>query len=204
LREQFLSFALQSAFQKFHFYTFKGLESAEHAKQLVDYLTLEIKREKPRYNAKSEYIFVISNHGFSGWHIHLILNNPLLIPTHAHIEPVRNLKAACLYLVKNLESSRYADYGKARRYTASALLNKQKKKTAYKTRLRLFKIRTRKALADVVTRVITEMVKVIVVHRRVQCVQCSDKPCKPIADTASTPVERPPPRAALKKLVIMS
>lgn len=194
LREQFLSFARQSANQQYHFYTFKGFDSASSASDYLTYLKYQIKRAKPRYNAKSEYIFAIAKHNHSSWHIHLILNNPLLLPVHAHIEPVRDLKAAVLYLVKNLVMSQRQDYGSVRRYGGSSLLNKQSAKKAFKTRLRLFKLATRKVLAAVVVNAIIGMTSSVKVLRRVTCIRCVKSSCKPIPRNSATPVERPPPK----------
>lgn len=194
LREQAASFARLAANQQFYFYTFKGFESVESASRYTLLLRAEIKRANRRYNAKKHYFFAIANHNHSGWHIHLIYNGELLLPMLAHIEPVKDLKAACQYLITNLERSRFEDYARTRRYGASSLLNTQNQKQAFKTRLRLFRYRTQIRLA----------VKVIVALSSFgskdsnQCLRVSNSAVtmhrRPSINDHQPLVERPPPK----------
>lgn len=142
LREQSLQFARGAAFDQFYFYTFIGFKSVDEAHAYSVMLRAEIKRLKARYNAKKHYFFVMAKHNHSEWHIHLILNRDDLSPCFCHVEPVRDMKIACLYLVKNLEKSRAQNYGGFRRYGASSLLNSNNRKKAYKNRLRLWRTAT--------------------------------------------------------------
>lgn len=142
LREQSVNFARLLAGQLTYFTTVKGLNSIESALELLKGDRSKIKGYNARYNAKKEYFFAISKHGRSDWHIHIISNFDPHIPG-AHIEVVRNLRAACLYLVDNLSWSLNQNYGHRRRYGATSLLYKQSLKEWYKTRIRLWKAKTR-------------------------------------------------------------
>lgn len=146
LREQALNFARLLANQETYFTTIKGLDAIQIALDRLRSYTPIKNANRPRYNAKKEYFFVIAKHGYSEWHIHIISNFALDIEG-SHVEKVRSRKDVCLYLVKNLEMSRSQDYGSMRRYGGSSLLNKQNFKKWYIIRIRLFKLRTRFRLA---------------------------------------------------------
>lgn len=145
LREQAVSFARELTFCPTWFLTFKGFENAPQADDFIKYLIQSEKSRKSPHKAKFEYFYVISNHNFSGWHIHLLVNRKL----HGHAaycQPVGNLKFSCLYLVKNLIRSANADYGRVRRYGASRLLYRQSMKKAFKNRLRYKRLIVRLSL----------------------------------------------------------
>lgn len=185
--------------------TLKGAHDAKSTQVLVkDYLDAT-KRIGKRYNAKLEYFYAIANHAHSGWHAHIICNvyNP---NNAAYIEPVKDRKAYCLYIVANLVSSRSADYQRVRRYGASSLLNKQNLKSWFKTRRRLFEFRTRQALI----RSALECLKwsllwclVVSINRAVAyivkcCGACSRSVAVHVTEWRPL-VERPPPNTLLMK-----
>lgn len=151
LRENAINFARALASQTTYFTTVKGVLAIENALDRLRSYTPVKKRANARYNAKKEHFFVIAKHNRSDWHMHIISNYPLEIEG-SHVEIVRDRKAVVLYFVKNLEISRFADYGKKRRYGGSSLLYKQSAKNWYKTRIRLFKIRTLIGFAETILR----------------------------------------------------
>ena len=179
--------------QDFHFLTLKGFKDANSAFTGAVDLIKSQRLIKARYNAKLEYFYVISNHDFSNWHIHLIINRKIESIDIAYNAPVENLKASMLYLVGNLQKSLRADYGHTRRYGNSSLLNKQNMKRAFKTRIRLFKIRTRLLLLQTVYRSIVKMCAKPEQPER----QISVKPEQPESEQPEQPITlshtRPPP-----------
>jgi len=192
LREQAVAFASQTTNNNFYFYTFKGFKDATSASQYASILTTEIKRANRRYNTKKHYFFVIAKHNRSNWHIHLIYNAQLLIPVLAHVEPVKDLKLACLYLVLNLEKSRFQDYQRVRRYSASRLLNTNNKKQVFRTRRRLWRIRTLQSMVAKIIKVLSSRVP----DNRKPIARTSDR-CTRDTTTVQPPTPhktRPPPR----------
>lgn len=138
LREQAVNFAFALPANETFFTVIKHFENARDADDLMKHIIKCEKSLKSKHRHKFEYFYVIANHGFSGWHLHIISNRHF--PQADYSEPVEKRKAAALYLVKNLEMSRFQEYG-CRRYGGSALLNKQNKKNAFKNRLRLWRLR---------------------------------------------------------------
>lgn len=157
LRENALNFARLLAGQNTYFITVKGTTAIESALQQLKDSRDKKKSKNPRYNAKKEYFYVISKHNNSRWHLHLITNFPLAIPD-AHIEPVRSLRAAVLYLVDNLSWSRFSDYGGRKRYGGSSILYMQSMRRWFITRMRLWRIITRYFVAMVMLRCLQSFV----------------------------------------------
>lgn len=150
LREQIVAFALELSTSNTYFYTLKGFKTALDAKSAINQHIATAKAEKTRYSAKLEYFYVIANHEFSGWHVHMIANREIHAAA-AYCEPCEDVKISGLYLVKNLLKSQHADYAGVRRYGGSSLLNKQNMKKRYATRRRLWNSRTRfKAMKTVI------------------------------------------------------
>lgn len=141
LREQCLNFVRNLAFSDLYFITLKPFQNAEICSAAIRSALLSLKSQKSPCSAKLEYIAIISNHGFSSWHAHII-STRFLGGKNVHCEKVRNKKHAALYLVANLERSASSDYAKVRRYQASSLLYKQSAKSFFKTRIRLWRIKT--------------------------------------------------------------
>lgn len=147
LREQAVMFSDWLQFEETWFLTFKGFKDATEANDFIKYLIQSEKSRKSTHSAKFEYFYVLSNHNFSGWHIHLLTNRKL----HGHAdynEIVGNLKASCLYLVGNLLRSASADYGRVRRYGGSRLLYKQNMKKRFIARRRAYWLIVQMALVQ--------------------------------------------------------
>jgi len=137
LREQAVVFARELEFVQVWFLTFKGFENAPQADDFIKYLIQCEKLRKSPHNAKFEYFYVIANHGFNHWHIHLLTNREL----HGHsayCKPVESLRASSLYLVGNLLRSARAEYGRVRRYGASRILYKQNMKKRFIARRKTY------------------------------------------------------------------
>jgi hypothetical protein len=133
LREQAISFVYQLPHDKIFFTVLKHFKNPRDCHDLMRYIIEREKTLKPPCSAKFEYFYVIANHGFSGWHIHLISNRDFHEQAQ-YCEPAQSKKASALYMVTNLERSRFADYEGVRRYGSSRLLYKHNKKTSFKSR----------------------------------------------------------------------
>jgi len=137
LREQAVSFSRQLAFTPTWTMVFKGFKNASEADDFIKYIIQCEKSRKSPHREKLEYFYVIANHDFSGWHIHLIVNRELH-GYSAYCEQTENLKASSLYLVGNLLRSASADYERVRRYGASRLLYKQSMKKRFIARRKAY------------------------------------------------------------------
>jgi len=192
LREQALQFSRCLALDETSFITLKGFRNAVDCEQGTKLAIEALKGNSKRLNDKLEYFFVISNHEFSGWHSHIIVNSSNFALT-ANVEPTRNLKSSVLYLVANLERSMSADYGRVRRYGGSSLLNKQSMKRWFKTRVRLWNIKTAYVLAMLLYRWLSNRD-----GKRSRDKACSwresDHRFYPVQNKFMPLVERPPPR----------
>lgn len=192
LREQAVQFALELSTIDTYFYTLKGFKTAQDAKLEITKHLAMARAQKSRYNAKLEYFFVISNHDYSGWHVHMIANLKLDLDA-AYCKPCEDVKWSALYLVKNLLRSAAQDYGGVRRYGGSSLLNKQNMKRRFINRKRSWAIRTRFHILKLIVKII------ITAHSSSQPTDNRQPTAKPITPDSSNPETellqtiRPPP-----------
>lgn len=136
LREQAISFVFQLPVSDVYFTVLKHFKNPRDCHDMVRFIIAREKSLKSPHKSKFEYFYVIANHGFSGWHIHLISNQKFEHQAQ-YSESVQHKKPTALYMVKNLVMSQMADYEGVRRYGSSRLLYKQNKKTNFKSRLKL-------------------------------------------------------------------
>jgi len=137
LREQAVNFSRLLSFSPTYASTVKGFKNAPQAAAAVKSIIADVKSLKTPHSDKFEYFYVIANHGFNHWHIHLLTNREL----HGHsayCKPVESLRASSLYLVGNLLRSARAEYGRVRRYGASRILYKQNMKKRFIARRKTY------------------------------------------------------------------
>lgn len=191
-----MSFSRHLANQRTYFATLKHFKNALEAKDLIGYVIEREKSLKTPHRAKFEYFYVIANHGFSDWHIHIVSNRDFR-ESPQYNESTRSLKASVLYLVGNLERSARADYQGVRRYGASSLLYKQSAKRAFKTRVKLWRIIT---LAFMVKVLITALSSVFGSSVVVGVHSANVTSATPRKSQVIRHVERPPPLPCRRNL----